>query len=280
MHKVIFRKTGEFRMKQHFRIIQFTDLHLIGNPLEEFNGISPYLSLQHVLSKIRTDSQKNPPSLMLLTGDLSQDYSLLSYHVVAKMLKMLDCPIGVTLGNHDRLSLFKKTFGPRGKDKFKVFNLGKWQILLLDSHWPRHVSGKLSAKELTFLEKKLAENQKSPTLIFLHHQVLPVGAEWLNKIGLSNSEDFLKVIDKFHNVKAVICGHLHQETIAKRKGIPFLSTPSTSWQFAVNSNKFKLDNLMPGYRWLDLYADGTFKAGVERIEYDSIFVPDLSSKGY
>jgi len=90
-----------------------------------------------------------------------------------------------------------------------------------------------------------------PTIIFIHHHVLPIDSNWLDRINLRNASEFLAIIDQYKNVKAVVCGHVHQDTTIYRQDVIFLSTPSTSWQFAVKSYNFSLDNLMPGYRWIN-----------------------------
>ncbi|OGT05923.1 MAG: hypothetical protein A2X78_03955 [Gammaproteobacteria bacterium GWE2_37_16] len=81
-------------------------------------------------------------------------------------------------------------------------------------------------------------------------------------------------------IKAVVCGHIHQESNQRYLGVDFLSTPATCWQFLPQSPKFKLDSAMPGYRWFELYSDGTYKTYVKRLEYDEKMVPDLNSGGY
>ncbi len=37
---------------------------------------------------------------------------------------------------------------------------------------------------------------------------------------------------------------------------------------------------MPGYRWIELNDDGSFTTAVQRIEYDSRFIPDLTISKY
>jgi hypothetical protein len=40
------------------------------------------------------------------------------------------------------------------------------------------------------------------------------------------------------------------------KGSVYLSVPSTCVQFKPLSDDFAIDDLSPGYRWFDLYANG------------------------
>jgi Icc protein len=262
------------------RILQVTDMHLFGDPKTNLIGFNPYQSLQRVMLSIADSTAKNPPSLLASTGDISQDYSLASYKTAKKIFHNFPCPIAVTMGNHDYTPAFTDLFGDPTQENNKLFTLNNWSILFLNSNWPEHIGGQLAQTELDFLSSALQASYKQHVIIFLHHPVLPVGSYWIDKIMTNNAAQFLKIIDQYHNIKAVICGHIHQETNISRLGVTYLSAPATSWQFAVQSYSFKLDTLMPGYRLIDLYKDGTLQTKVIRVDYDAAFVPDLSSKGY
>ena len=267
-------------MTQVTRILQLTDIHLFADQQMTLVGINPLQTLQQVLDRISVDIQKTPPDLIVLTGDISQDYSLNSYKIVEKIFKPLPYPVVATMGNHDKFDPFNKIFGEPLQIITKISETTNWRILILNTHWPKHVDGQLTNYDLEFLKKGLEESYGQPTIIFLHHHVLPIYSQWLDKIMLTNSEQFLAIIDQYKNVKAVICGHVHQDTLTYRNDIMFLSTPATSWQFKVKSDDFMLDTLMPGYRWIYLYADGTLKTEVIRIKHNDKFIPDISSKGY
>ncbi|CAL7962895.1 3',5'-cyclic adenosine monophosphate phosphodiesterase CpdA [Gammaproteobacteria bacterium] len=267
-------------ISQPTRILQLTDLHLFGDPKISLVGFNSYQSLQRIMLSVADSIAKKPPSLLALTGDISQDYSLASYEIAKKIFHNFPCKIAATMGNHDYSPTFIDFFGDPTQDSNKLFTLNDWRILFLNSNWPGHVGGQLAQIELDFLRRTLATSCEQCIIIFLHHPVLPVGSYWLDKIMTNNAAQFLEIIDQYHNIKAVICGHTHQETNISRLGVTYLSTPATSWQFAVQSYNFKLDTLMPGYRLIDLYKDGTFQTEVVRINYDDAFVPDLNSKGY
>jgi len=267
-------------MNQAAKILHLTDLHLFGDQKTTLVGINPLQSLQQVIDKILNELQQKKPDLIILTGDISQDYSLASYKITTKILQQFSCPIATTMGNHDYLSSFIKIFGDPTQIVTKISNLTNWRILLLNTHWSDHVGGQLTDNDLTFLQKSLSLDSRQPVIIFLHHHVLPIDSNWLDKIKLQNSSQFLEIINRHKNVKAVVCGHVHQDTSILYKGITFLSTPSTSWQFTVRSRDFKLDDLMPGYRWINLYEDGTIQTEVIRIEHNDAFIPDTNIRGY
>lgn len=267
-------------MRQPKRILQLTDLHLFKNKTTTMLDFNSYDSLQQVMHLVDKLIQKKTPSLIALTGDVSQDYSQESYEAAKQIFAQLPCPLIATMGNHDELPAFADFFNNPDDGVNKIFYLDNWMILFINSHWSGHIGGKLTKNELTFLSDALASNGGKNIVIFTHHHILPVKSTWIDKIGVSNTVDFLDIIDRHQNIKAVICGHVHQDTIIERNNVKYFSTPSTSWQFAANSPGFKLDTLMPGFRWLDLYEDGSFDTGVIRISHNPVFIPNLTSTGY
>jgi Icc protein len=84
-----------------------------------------------------------------------------------------------------------------------------------------------------------------------------MGSRWLDEVGLKNPQEFLSVIDQHTNVRGVLWGHVHQAYDGDRNGVKYMSTPSTCAQFLPGSDHFELDRRPPGYRWLELGADGT-----------------------
>ena len=78
----------------------------------------------------------------------------------------------------------------------------------------------------------------------------------------------------------VICGHIHQENYQTHKHIQFMSSPSMCFQFTPDIDEYRLDEKMPGYRWVNLFDDGSFDTEVIRLPMNESLMPDFSSKGY
>ncbi|NMS52224.1 3',5'-cyclic-AMP phosphodiesterase, partial [Vibrio parahaemolyticus] len=100
--------------------------------------------------------------------------------------------------------------------------------------------------QLTLLEEKLAEHPERHTLVLLHHHPLLVGSAWLDQHTLKDAEAFWQVVERFDNVKGILCGHVHQDMNVLHKGIRVMATPSTCVQFKPNSDDFALDTTSPG----------------------------------
>jgi Icc protein len=156
-----------------------------------------------------------------------------------------------------------------------------WQILLLDSQVAGEVGGRLGDDELSFLESALdaAAVKDLHTLVCLHHHPVEIGCEWLDEQIVADADAFFSVLERFPGAKGVVWGHVHQQIDRQFLGLRLMGSPSTCVQFAPGSAGFKADDLPPGYRWLELHADGRIDTGISRV-WDVDFVVDLDSGGY
>ena len=116
-------------------------------------------------------------------------------------------------------------------------------------------------------------------MVSLHHQPVPIGSEWMDRYIVRNAQDFWAIVEPYANVKIVLWGHIHQEFSEQYKHIALLATPSSCIQFTPNKDEFEVQDAMPGYRWLELYDDGTFTTGVERVPVKDYGI-DFTSVGY
>lgn len=259
------------------RILQLTDLHLFADSNHKFFGVNTQESFLAVLDLIKQDIAANSADLILISGDLSQDHSEQSYQWLCEQLKVIDIPIAWTPGNHDKPENIKLLGQAPELINDKHIILNSWQIILLNSMWPHHISGKLDDEQLAFLDETLASNLHQYAMIVLHHNILPNETHWLDQSILINSDEFLAIIKKYPQVKIISYGHIHQEIHINHENIDFYATPSTSIQFKQHSDKFTLDNVMPGYRWFELNDNGTFESKIMRAKFDENFLPQATN---
>ena len=163
----------------------------------------------------------------------------------------------------------------------REIRIAGWQIVMLDSQVPGQVGGELGEEQLTFLESALARAavEGLNTLVCLHHHPVNIGCAWLDEQTIADAAAFFDVVDAHDVVKGILWGHIHQQIDRDRKGVLLMGSPSTCVQFAPGSERFRADDLAPGYRWLDLHPDGTIDTGVSRVDGASLTV-DLDSEGY
>ena len=262
-----------------FRIVQITDPHLFKDTNGELLGINTQASFSQVLSEIQ--QQQYDYDLVLATGDLVQDNSDEGYLRFRQDVKALNNKMVFWIpGNHDFQPKMFEILKEDSVSAKKHILLGdKWQILLLDSQVQGVPHGQLEAEELDWLKLKLQEYPERYSLVVLHHHLLSTGSAWLDQHNLRNANELAEVLAPFKNVKALLYGHIHQQVDSEWLGYQVMATPSTCIQFKADSNTFALDVVQPGWREIDLYADGHIETRVKRIQQAS-FLPNMQVEGY
>lgn len=259
------------------RILQITDCHLGRDADESLLGLKTADSLVDVLE--RAAEQEDPFDLVLCSGDISNDGTADSYDRFIQLVRqhMPATPLAWLPGNHDDPAGMRTIRSAVPRSDF--LSIGDWNIILLNSRVPFEERGELPQSELDRLERLLASDPTSPTLIFLHHQLVPVGSAWIDQYVVSNAADFFAITDQFDNIRAVSWGHVHQEFYRVRNGVDLLASPSTCVQFKPLSDDFTVDSAMPGYRAYELHSNGVYTTHVDRVT-ERVYDIDQESVGY
>ncbi|MEW7975911.1 MAG: hypothetical protein AB2814_00155 [Candidatus Sedimenticola endophacoides] len=98
-------------------------------------------------------------------------------------------------------------------------------------------------------------------------------------MALNNADELFAVTDRHSNVRAILWGHIHQQFEGWRSAVRMMGCPSTCIQFAPGKADFALDDLPPGYRWLELRPDCGIDSAVVRLPATPGGL-DLDSPGY
>ena len=249
--------------KSAVRLTHLTDPHLYGGESELLRGIATLPSLEATLAHARRRDW--PPDALLVTGDLVQDDPA-GYAHFRRVLGSSPVPVLCLPGNHDEPQAMRRELDCAPFVIGGAVDLGLWRIVLLDSTIPGSAAGRLGADSLAALQSALAEAPQRHALVCLHHHPVPMASRWLDRVGLQNADEFLDVIDRHPNVRGIVWGHVHQSYDALRKGVRLLATPSTCAQFLPHSEQFALDRRPPGYRTLELRADGSLVSELVWIE--------------
>jgi Icc protein len=259
------------------RLIQITDCHLGSTAGETLLGLNTDESLVDVLELVRASEPRT--DLVVASGDISNDGGTPSYdRFIARVNQCLPhTPLAWLEGNHDDPEGMRAILSSRPHEHDLL--IGGWHIILMNTRIPGAEGGALEASELQRLEKLLAAQPDTPTMIFMHHQPIPVGSAWVDQYVVTNADAFFAVVDRHSQVKAIAWGHVHQDFYTLRKGVKLFATPSTCVQFAPRSDEFKVDTVMPGYRWFNLHADGRIDSEVVRVAERS-YGTDFASAGY
>jgi Icc protein len=241
------------------RLVQITDTHLFGEESGDLRGVVTLPALRAVLDAAAADIAA--ADALLVTGDLVQDDPLGYAHFNAAMQR-LERPVLCLPGNHDDVPAMRASL--RG-DPFQVggwVDLADWRVVLLDSVVRGRAGGRLSTDELEFLDSTLTSAGPRHCLVALHHHPVPMSSRWLDEVGLENADDFLAVVDRHPGVRGVVWGHVHQDFDTRRGEVRLLGSPSTCAQFEPGTAEFAVDRRPPGYRILELCADGAIRTEV------------------
>lgn len=241
-------------------VVQITDLHLFADLGGRLLDVPTWQCLDDALDALQGASIRW--DCLVITGDIAQDHLAGTYALLRDRLsarfpgRVRD--IEVLPGNHDDPALLAAAFArPRGPDASFARTCGDWLLLGLDSHLPGAVEGKVSDEQVRWLARTMDENPDRSCLVFVHHPPAPVGAEWLDGMGLLEPGALGEVLgERAEQVAAVVCGHVHQDCDTGWAGVRVLTTPATAFQFAVGSPTPAFDSLAPGMRILELGAPG------------------------
>ena len=258
------------------RIAQVTDTHLYADPNGLLLGLNTRRCLQAV---VELALQSGAADLVLASGDLAHDGTAEAYRQVRNCFSRIGKPVCCLPGNHDEASALREQLSHSGFHTTRSHCLGAWQLVFLNSTVAGSEGGHLAASELAALDAALGDWPEAPALVCLHHQPVEIGSRWLDTMKVDNPEAFFAVIDRHPQVRAVVWGHVHQAFEQRRNEVLLLATPSTCLQFLPGSEQFAVEQIPPGYRWLDLYPDGTLKTGIERLPQIPGTI-DLSTRGY
>lgn len=255
------------------RILQITDTHIGADAGTLLAGVDTRASLGHVLA---TAQDYGNADLMLLTGDLADHGSESAYRALDQLVTPTGIPQAWMPGNHDDLAAMQ---GVAAKRVVAAIDAGPWGIIMLNSQIPGEVGGHLADSELEHLARFLDNPRHQHVLVCVHHHPVPIGCRWLDEQQIDNADRLFELLDASPKVRAVLWGHVHQACDSERGSVRLLGSPSTCVQFAPHSDAFKVDRTEPGFRWLELSADGSLETSVQRIAPE-LFDVDYDCAGY
>ena len=245
------------------RITHFTDPHLYGSETESLRGVATLPALTATLANAQAGEW--PPDAVLVTGDIVQDDPA-GYTHFRRVFGSLGMPVLCLPGNHDEPKAMRRALQGHPFVTGGYVDMGPWRIVLLDSSVPGSASGRLGPQSLADLEQALSGARGRHCLVCLHHHPVAMSSRWLDEVALENPAEFLQVIDRHTNVRAIVWGHVHQAFDGLRKGVRLLATPATCTQFVPHADEFAVDRRPPGYRTLELRPDGTLLTEVVWVE--------------
>ena len=230
------------------RLAQLSDLHLAEDPSARPFGQDTAATLAAVV-----DAFPARPDVAVMTGDLADDGSIEAYRRILGLTADLADEVYSVPGNHDDPADMHEILG--GSDALHVVRLSRsWTMLLLNSQWPGHDTGRIAPETLAALDEVLAKT-KQHVIACMHHP--PASTCDHPYCGIDNAAETLTVLNRHQRVRAVLSGHLHRAFDNRRDGIRFLGAPSTCCQLTHGGDPhFAPTSAPPAARLFDLHRDG------------------------
>jgi Icc protein len=232
-------------------------LHLLPASNARLLGVDTAASLDAVLSSALAERAADA---LIVTGDIAHTAEDATYaRVGTSIAARYRGPMLWLAGNHDLSAPLN-----RQRPDVDELRLGDWSVVAIDTHVDNAEGGLVAEAELERLRERLARSSARFVVVAGHHPPVPLGTPWLDTGCIANGAALLELFAGDPRVKAYVCGHVHQETATLHRGLSLLTTPSTCFQFVARTERFSVDTTPPGWRWLDLAADGTLTTRVGR----------------
>ena len=210
-------------------IAQISDLHIAEAGKKTF-GVAPMAeNLSRCVEHI--NKLNPPPDLVLITGDIANDYKREEVERAASILSGLHYPYYVIPGNHDDrstlLSVFDKHICPTESEMLINYTIEGYALRLIgmDSTTPDASGGEIDDTGAAWLDAKLGESDQ-PTILFMHHPPLNFGVAETDIDGFIGAERVGKIIERQGNVVRILCGHIHLPAFAQWHGTIVSTAPS------------------------------------------------------
>jgi Icc protein len=249
------------------RLVQFSDTHLLDDPDGSIRGARTLPRLQACMAHARRHFY--PVDAVLLTGDIVHDEPG-AYGAVELLFADSAVPVLLIPGNHDVPAEMHRRFAHRPFQVGGEWSSGNdWQVLLLESWFAESTNGegRLGTSQLQAVEEALSAGSEPHALVVLHHPPVPMDSPGLDELGLLDGLQLSAAVARQPRVRGVCWGHAHQALDLYREGeVRFMCTPATSMQFKPRSANFEVDDRPPGYRVIDLRADGSIASEVVWLE--------------
>jgi 3',5'-cyclic-AMP phosphodiesterase len=221
-----------------FLLAQVSDLHIKAAGRLSYRVVDTAGMLRACIGHLLALPQR--PDAAVFTGDLTDFGRPEEYAVLRELLAPLGMPVYLIPGNHDERGALRAAFPEhrylRQSPDFVQYAIEAHplRIVALDTVVPGEGRGELCAVRLAWLDARLAEQPRKPTVVLMHHPPFPTFIGHMDRQGLTGAAELAAVVRKHPQVERLLCGHLHRPIQARFAGTIASTSPSPAHQVALD----------------------------------------------
>jgi len=244
-------------------IAQITDFHARPRGVRAYGGIDTNAMLGRAVAAI---AALDPlPDCVIATGDLADCGLEDEYRQIDAALAQLPMPAFVIPGNHDRRETMRSSLAGRHRyleqdPRFLHYVIDDFPVrmIALDTVVPGATGGEICAAREAWLAQALAQGDRRPTLILMHHPPFRTGVPAMDPMMCRTSPSFADLIARHPEIERVVAGHYHRPIVVRWAGTIGFVAPSTAHQVALDLRESEPTRLVmepPGFA-LHVYRAG------------------------
>jgi 3',5'-cyclic AMP phosphodiesterase CpdA len=199
-------------------------------------------SARHLEDAVRAVAALDPvPDAVLLSGDVGESGAPAEYERARELLAPLPMPVHAIPGNHDDPDALRAAFPTHGAPY-----CGPLRLVLCDTTLPGRDDGGLDHDRLDELERTLAADGMTPTIVAMHHLPIVTGVRAMDGLGIPAADRaaLAEVVARHANVRLIATGHVHRAMVGRVGPCAVMACPSVYLQL-----------------YLDLRPDGDERVG-------------------
>jgi len=254
-------------------VAQITDMHV------KMRGhVLPHMP--HVIGPLRRalasiEAMCARPDCILATGDLTESGRFEEYLRLREIVDAIDIPVYLLPGNHDYREAIRRAFPDRdylrGADEAVQFVVegAAMRVVAIDSSEAPRQGGYLDAPRLRWLEERLNERPKTPTILAMHHPPFRTGVRYFDQQRFEGKKALASIVRANPQILRIACGHLHQTISHTWSGTIAVSAPSTAPTIVLHPRRMGF-SLEGGGFLVHRYDRGTIATELVRLPPDPI----------
>jgi 3',5'-cyclic AMP phosphodiesterase CpdA len=217
---------------------QISDCHIV-EPGEKAAGVvdtAPFLRA----AVAQLNSLDPAPDLVLASGDLVNDGRPHQYAHLADLLVPLRAPLYLMPGNHDDRRALRAAFPDHtylgGGPTVDYVVEGPVRLIALDSTIPGAPGGRLTHRQLHWLDDVLCAEPDVPAVVAMHHPPFATGIGHMDQMALDAgpAEQLATVVRRHPQVERVVAGHLHRSISRRWAGTVAATVPGVAHAVALD----------------------------------------------